>query len=107
MDSAGASKGNDWQSQPRDPETGRFRRRGDEPRTEMIYIRLTPRERRQIEETASALGVTLTNFLVFSALGERTEAEQRTATEPVKGREATVYGRSRRRRPLTGSEPSG
>lgn len=68
MDSVGALKGNDWQSQPRDPETGQFRRRGDEPRTEMLYIRLTPQERRQMEETASALGMTLTSWIVYKAL---------------------------------------
>ena len=72
MVTAGAFNGNDWQSQPRDPETGRFlRREEDQPRTETIKLRLTPRERRQIEEAASASGTTMTNFLVLAALGER------------------------------------
>ena len=71
MVTAGASK-NDWESQPRDPETGRFLRRDEEqPRSEIIHIRLTPRERRQIEQAAEAAGSTITNFLVLSALGER------------------------------------
>ena len=69
MVTAGAAKGNDWQSQPRDPETGRFEQREKgQPRSEMIQLRLTPRERQQIEADASAMGMTLTAWLVYKAL---------------------------------------
>ena len=68
MVTAGASK-NDWQSQPRDPETGRWdcREKG-EPRSESITIRITPRERRQLDAMASAMGMTLTGWLIYKAL---------------------------------------
>ena len=59
---------NDWQSQPRDPNSGRWARRNKEqPRSETIKIRLTPRERRQLEEMASAMGMTLTAWIVYKA----------------------------------------
>lgn len=58
---------NDWQSQPRDPNTGRFLRRAEEPRSETIKLRLTPQERRQIEEMAAVMGMTITSWMVYRA----------------------------------------
>lgn len=68
MVTAGASK-NDWQSQPRDPVTGRWgRREKDQPRSETICLRLTPRERQQIAAEAELMGMTLTGWLIYKAL---------------------------------------
>ena len=68
MVSAGAFNGNGWKDQPRDPNTGRFlRRKKDEPRSEMLKIRLTPSEMRQIRNEAEAMGMTITAWLVYKA----------------------------------------
>ena len=75
MGIVGVFKSNDWQSQPRDPETGRWDcREKNQPRTEMFCLRLTPQERRQLDEAAKAADMTVTKFVLFRTLGERREA---------------------------------
>lgn len=66
---------NDWQTQPRDPKTGRWKNRGGEhsPRSEILCFRLTVEEKQMIEEAASFAGQTMTNWLIdlARAYGER------------------------------------
>lgn len=74
---------NDWQSQPRDPATGRWKERKGEwqPRRDVIHIRLTRLERRQIEQAAAAAGQTITQWLVDAAL-DHAEQGRREALRP-------------------------
>lgn len=59
------ASGNDWQTQPRDPETGQWGRREYwEPRNHEIKIRLTYRQLKQIRAAASAAGMTLTGWIL-------------------------------------------
>ena len=63
---------NNWQTQPRDPETGRWANRAYwEPRRQTIKIRLTYRERDMIEKAASAAGQTLTDYIVQACRDHR------------------------------------
>ena len=74
---------NDWQSQPRDPETGRWKARKGEwqPRRDVIHVRLTRRERRLIEQAAADADKTITQWLVDAAL-DHAEQGRREALQP-------------------------
>lgn len=68
MASPAADRGNDWRSQPRDRNTGRWlKRHPEESRTETIKIRLTPSERAQIERAADQAGQSMTSWLLAAA----------------------------------------
>ncbi len=56
-------RGNDWKSQPRDRETGRWMPRKS-LRREILHLRLTRSERRMIEDAADRRGITLTELVV-------------------------------------------
>lgn len=81
MASAGS---NDWQSQPRDPETGRFKeRQGDYfPRDKEIKLRLTARERNLIAEAAASADQTMTSWIIAACEAHR---RPQPPTEPEKG----------------------
>ena len=78
---ASAARDNDWQSQPRERLTGRFaaRQRG-RPRDQIIKLRLTAAERRQIEAAADQAGLTLTRYLIDAATASQRPEEPQPMT---------------------------
>ena len=80
-----AVKGNDWQSQPRDAATGRFKERQGEylRRDRTLILRLHWRERRQIAEAAASAGQTITSWVMAACEAYR---RPEAPTEPQGGK---------------------
>lgn len=67
---------NDWQSQPRDAETGRWKERGGEylPRNQEIKIRINYREAQKIRAAAASAGKTVTRWVIDACIDRITHA---------------------------------
>ena len=92
---------NNWQTQPRDPEMGRWVNRSYwMPRRHEIKIRLNYQERRMIEDAASAAGKTLTDYIVQACRDHRPHRSGATAPDvtPHQARLAARLPQNRGRR---------
>ena len=89
---------NDWESQPRDPETGRFWRRAAnwEKRSELLQIRLTPTERRLIEDAARRNDTSITAWAVDAM--KRAAERQNPAPPDVSEHQRMLARRLKNRR---------
>lgn len=86
---------NDWQSQPRDPETGRWDfRKSYRPRRDEVKIRLNRKERRMIEEAAASAEMTMTAWILQAI--EIHAARSQASARDAERRAPTVENHQRR-----------